>query len=159
MQDLLLLMAAAAMFVLGYFVMKKLDHFLENMDHAAALQPRPQENSLRIGFSDPLAADSITDILDAYTKSRRKASIYFLSGTENELLRELSRHRLDMVFLPESIAVPERTHYNVEEVSLGCTPVIATYSGLEIEPVTERQISQKVLWEDQEKASIASDFI
>ncbi len=159
MQDFLLLIVVGATFLFGFFIMKKLDRFLENNAHTDTLPPQDEENSLKIGFSDPLIADSITDILDSFTMSKQDIPVYFFSGTADELLRKLSEHKLDVAFLPESVAVPEGTHYNIGEVSLAYIPVVTKYSGLEIEPITEARLLQKVVWEDTEKAFIVSDFI
>lgn len=159
MQDFLLLIAVAATFLFGFFIMKKLDRFLESSHRAEVSLLPSEESSLRIGFSDPLIADSITDILDSFTVSRQDISVYFFSGTVDELLRELSGHKLDVAFLPESVAVPEGTHYNICEVSLAYIPVVTKYSSLEIEPITEEHLLQKAVWEESEKAFIVSDFI
>lgn len=152
MGDLFLLMVMAIAFVCGYFAVKKLDRFLENNSRAAVSHPQSGEDSIRIGFSDPLVADSIAEVLDALTKSQQNVSVCLFGGAEKELLRKFSIRKLDAVFLPENVAVPEKTHYNVVKVSLGCTPVTTKYSGLAIEPIAEGHPSQNVLWEDGEKA-------
>lgn len=159
MQDRLLLIALGITFLAGFFMMKKLDSFLESVDRANSLHPQDKENSLRIGFSDPMLADSITGILDAFTRSQGNISIYLLSGNEGELLRGLSRNELDVAFLPDNIVVPKKTHYNMGWISMAYIPVRTKYGGLEIESITERHLLQTVLWEDTEKTSIVSDFI
>ena len=63
MQDVILLVSTSAIFIFGYFMVKKLDAFLENnwneQEHALI----HGENSLKIGFSNPLMADSLSDVL------------------------------------------------------------------------------------------------
>ena len=53
MKIVILLVSTSAVFIFGYFLMKKLDAFLENnwngQDHLLTCD----ENSLRIGFSNP----------------------------------------------------------------------------------------------------------
>ena len=63
MQDILLIAAVAAVFAFGWYLMGKLDAFLESnrQDQIALLSS--SENILRIGFSDPFVADSLSGVL------------------------------------------------------------------------------------------------
>ncbi len=122
MRDCLLIITVAITFIFGYYIMGKLDRFLENSHHAAARYFQSGENRLRTGFSDPLTAESIADVPDKLTKTQEDVSVCFFSGRECGLLREFSRHKLDVLFLSENIADPERTHYNVGRVCLRYAP-------------------------------------
>ena len=53
MQDVILLVSTSAIFIFGYFLMKKLDVFLENNWNEQDTALTYSENSLRIGFSNP----------------------------------------------------------------------------------------------------------
>ena len=54
MQDVILLVTTSAIFIFGYFLMNKLDVFLENNWNRQETALTYGENSLRIGFSNPL---------------------------------------------------------------------------------------------------------
>ena len=159
MQDVILLVSTSAIFIFGYFLMKKLDAFLESnwneQEHALAYS----ENSLRIGFSNPLMAGSLSDVLETYGKQHPNVSIHIFSGEESELCRELRTHKLDIIFLPENTAVSEKTHYNARMVLLCCTPVVMEYAGLPIEPIAQNPITQKALWRNSKKAPGIDFFI
>ncbi len=158
MQDFLLLLAVATIFVFCYFVIKKLDCFLECNWTTEGLFTA-NKNSLKIGFSNLLVADCLSDVLEKYSKMKPEISVFLFSGTEDELNREFSTHRLDVIFLPVSAAVPEKMRDNISEVQLSYTPVIMKYGGLPIEPITKECISYHVLWSELEDEPAVSFFI
>lgn len=159
MQDVILLVSTSAIFIFGYFMVKKLDAFLENnwneQEHALI----HGENSLKIGFSNPLMADSLSDVLETYGKQHPDVFIHIFSGEDSELCRELETHKLDIIFLPENTDISKKTHYNVRMVLLRCAPVVMEYAGLPIEPITQNQITQIALWRDSKKSSVVDFFI
>ena len=61
MQDVILLVSTSAIFIFGYFLMNKLDVFLENNWNRQATALTYGENSLRIGFSNPFMAGGLAD--------------------------------------------------------------------------------------------------
>ena len=113
MQDFLLIAAAAAVFAFGWYLMGKLDAFLESnrQDQIALLSS--SENILRIGFSDPFVADSLSGVLEKYSRIHPSVSAFFFSGTETELMREFCSHKLDMIFLPEKVIGLRQIIWNV----------------------------------------------
>ncbi len=56
MQDVILLVSTSAIFIFGYFLMNKLDVFLENNWNRLDTALSYGDNSLRIGFSNQLLA-------------------------------------------------------------------------------------------------------
>ena len=108
MQDVILLVSTSAIFIFGYFMVKKLDAFLENnwneQEHALI----HGENSLKIGFSNPLMADSLSDVLETYGKQHPDVFIDIFSGEDSELCRELETHKLDIIFLPENTDISKK---------------------------------------------------
>lgn len=53
----------------------------------------------------------------------------------------------------------KKTHYNARMVLLRCAPVVMEYADLPIEPITQNQITQKVLWRNSKKSPIIDFFI
>ncbi|MDO4322210.1 MAG: hypothetical protein Q4C61_06750 [Lachnospiraceae bacterium] len=159
MQDLLLAAAVAAMFVFGWFLMKRLDCFLEKNRQAQTLLPESGKDTLRIGFSNPSAADSITDVLEQCKKQYSDISVYLFHGSEQELIKRFSANKLDVIFLPKAIDVPVDVHCCAREVLLSYTPVMMKYGGLPIEPIAEGHIMQKVLWPEETQAAFVHCFI
>ena len=159
MQDWLLLAAAAAIFVFGWFFIKNLDYFLERNHRTQTLQLLSGEDTLRIGFSNPLVADSMTHVLEQYSKQYPDIFVCLLHGSAEELMRELSTHQLDVVFLPEHIDIPAGTHDTVQEILQCCIPVILKYGELSIGPLADGHAVQNVLWQREIKPLFVSDFI
>ena len=98
MQDVILLVSISAIFIFGYFLMNKLDAFLENNWNEQENALAYGENSLRIGFSNPFMAGGLSDVLETYGKQHPDVSIHIFSGEESELCRELETHKLDIIF-------------------------------------------------------------
>lgn len=146
MQDVLLLAAVAAVFVFGWFLMDKLDRFLESNRHMQEGQLSSASNTLRLGFCDPTAADSIADVLAYYAEMYPDISVRIYCGTEAKLLKSLSTGRSDVIFLPQNTEIPANMEYNSRIVSLNRTPVRMKYGGLPLEPIADGHIIQKVLW-------------
>ena len=112
-----------------------------------------------IGFFTPLMAGGLSDVLKTYGKQHPDVSIYIFSGEESELCRELETHKLDIIFLPENTDISEKTHYNARMVLFHCAPVAMEYADLPIEPITQNQITQKVLWRNSKKSPVIDFFI
>ena len=68
MQDVILLVSTSAICIFGYFLMDKLDVFLENNRNEQENALTYGENSLRIGFSNPLMAGGLADTFETYGK-------------------------------------------------------------------------------------------
>ena len=130
MQDVLLLVTVAVMFAFGWFLMGKLDCFLESNRHRQELQLSSGENALCLGFCNPTAADSITNVLEQCSK-----------------------------LYPENAEIPAHMQYNCKMVSLHYTPVMMKYGGLPIEPIADGHITQKVLWIGEAASAFAGCFV
>lgn len=89
MQNVILLVSTSAIFIFVYFLMNKLDVFLENNWNRQETALTYGENSLRIGFSNPLMAGGLADAFETYGKQHPDVSIHIFSGEESELCREL----------------------------------------------------------------------
>ena len=61
--------------------------------------------------------------------------------------------------MPENASVPEKIRGQVNEISLEHIPVVMQYGSLQIEPITEGQVQQKVVWEETGTTSEVNRFI
>ena len=82
--------------------------FLENNWNEQETALTYSENSLRIGFSNPLMAGGLADAFETYGKQHPDVSIHIFSGEESELCRELETHKLDIIFLPENTDISKK---------------------------------------------------
>lgn len=159
MKNVLLLAAVAAVFAFGWFLMGKLDRFLEENFQAQGARLSSGGNALRLGFFDPTAADSIADVLERYAEIRPDISARIFCGTEEELVKGFFAGKFDVIFLPENAEVPVHMQCNSRIVSLNRTPVTMKYAGLPIEPITDGHITQNVLWAGEDASSLAGCFM
>ncbi len=106
MQDVLLLAAVAVMFAFGWVMMKKLDCFLESNRHMQELQRSSGGNALRLGFCNPMAADSITNVLEQYSKLYPDMEVRIFCGSEEKLLKGLSSANLTSFFCRKMLKFP-----------------------------------------------------
>lgn len=159
MQDMLLLASVAAAFIFGLFLMGKLDCFLESNRHMRESRPSSGEDTLRLGFCNPAAADGIADVLEQCSELYPDISVRIFSGPEDALLRGLSSGRFDVIFLPEDAVIPACMHCDSRMISLNYTPVMMKYGGLPIEPITDGHIVQKALWIGKASSAFAGCFI
>ena len=103
MQDVLLLAAAAVIFGGGYWVMKRLDRGLKTAWEA---RNAPEENALRIGLSDPLVTQAVTEALERFSRQYPGAAVCLYAGGKEQLLAALGERRLDIAFLPGPAELP-----------------------------------------------------
>lgn len=158
MQDVLLLAAAAVIFAFGWFLIGKLDRFLESNNHVRKLQLPSGGGSLRLGFCNPTAADSIADVLEQYSRLYPDISVRIFCGSEGDLLNGFSAGRFDVIFLPEDAQIPACIHCDCEMISLNYTPVMMRYGGLPIEPITDGHNFQKILWNGETASAFINCF-
>lgn len=159
MQVFLLPIAMLAMIVFGFFLMRRLDVFLEKNRSVQAEQFQTGANVLRIGFSNPLVADSILDAIEKYSGQYSDIDVCLFQGDAEDLLKKLAVHKLDIVFLPEQVEIPPEKNYNRLKVILKPVPVIMKYGGLPIEPITDGSMEQTVVWLEETGASAAKNFM
>lgn len=157
MGDMVLLAAMAAVMVLGWFLMGKLDRFLAGNRRGQDVQPPPGGDSLRLGFCDPTVADSLADVLEQYSKLYPDVPIRLFCGGEGELLEGLTAGKVDAAFLPEDTAAP--AHYRSMGMTLERTPVLLGHGGLEVAPIAEGSAAQNALWIDGAEALPLRRFV
>ncbi len=146
MRELLLIAAVVAMFGFGYYLMNRLDCFLERQRWSQGLQLQPYDNSLRIGVSDAMVVDSITEILEEQSRQSSAVAVSLFHGSDKELLEELSGGKLDVIFLSNQTKIPPDVSFYIRKVRLEHGPVITKYGGLPIKTIAREGVVQKMVW-------------
>ena len=146
MQDFLLVLIMPAAFILGWFFMKKVDVFIEKWQRAQTGQHETGGMPLRIGFANPLVADSISNALEQYSRQYPNSSVCLFQGDMEVLLKKVAAHKLDIVILPEQADIPSDRKYKSKKVIMASAPVIMKYGGLPIEPITDGDTVQILVW-------------
>lgn len=159
MQDFLLMVPMLTIFIFGWVLMKKLDNFLDENRKAQKEQLEKDGNALRIGFANPLVADSISDILEQYTRRYPEHSVCLYHDNVEDLLEKVELNKLDIIFLPEQVDIPSDKYYNRKKVMLTFTSVIMKYGGLPIEPIVDGNVLQNMVWIEKHKVPAVDYFI
>ena len=98
MKSAITLCALAAFFVLGYFLMKRLDTFLESNKQAGE---NPQK-ALRIAFENPALAGGAEDIIREFSKAEPDCEIIIYSVRSEDIPKKLEFGKLDIAFADEA---------------------------------------------------------
>ena len=86
-------------FVLGYLMLGKWNGFLYHSYCSRQQKKKERESMLRIGFFNPMLEKYIADTLQQVIKQYPTLSVDFYSGAEEELIRELSAQKLDVIVI------------------------------------------------------------
>lgn len=159
MQDALVLAVTAAALGFGWFLMGRMDRFLESGCAVRNPQLSSGEGFLRLGVCSPTAADGVASVLERYSRLHPELSARMFCGSAEELLQGLSDGKFDVIFLPENAEIPVRMPYHSRLVALRCTPAVMKYDGLPIEPIADGQILQKALWGGEAASAFAVCFL
>lgn len=144
MKDVLLLICVASVFTGGYFLMKRLDCFLNSHVHPESERTHTCP-CLKIGVADPLMMGSLSAALELFSEMKEEAPVRFFGGTADELLRELSAYRLDAVILPQGNETRSIAHVNTQTLTLKRTPVFL--ENVALEPIMLKQARFVALWQ------------
>ncbi|MGM9538042.1 MAG: LysR substrate-binding domain-containing protein [Candidatus Onthomonas sp.] len=157
MRELFLIPMLAILFAAVHFLMKRLDRLLAQQSQAQEF-PRPDSHtSLRIGLLNPAAADGIEEPLRDYARQYPGVDVSLFYGTEEELLRELSHNRLDVIFVPGGMEVSADGQIDGRAISWMSDPETADKGAcLKTE---ERRHLQQVFWKRKRRTPEVSRFL
>ena len=99
MIKVLVVVIILGIFVLGYLMLGKWNRFLYNSYRNRQQKKKQKESMLRIGFFNPMLEKYIADTLQQVIKQYPTLSVDFYSGTEEELIQELSARKLDVIVI------------------------------------------------------------
>ncbi len=98
MKDFVLLMVVLVPFIYGYFLMEKLDKFLEENQSQKLIS----DSKLRIGFETPAIIDSIADLLEQFSSEYPNYELNLFYGSVSEIINGLGNNKLDFGFIIEN---------------------------------------------------------
>lgn len=153
MQDLLLIIIVMATFIFGWLMMRKVDIFMEECRRDQTGRFQEDGVALRIGFTNPVAADSISGALERYSGQCPDSSVCLFQGDTEALLKKVAVRKLDLAILPEQADIPSDRKYKSKKVIIASAPAIMKYGGLPIEPLTDGNIAQTLVWLEQGQIS------
>lgn len=137
MKDLLLIPIMLAVFVFGYFVMVKVDHFIEENRRLINAENRQNRTHIRIAAESPILLDSIAAQLEAYSNANPFVEFFLNTGKAERILQRLIDGALDIAILTE-----ENTHSLNDFCAMIRIPcktgdVVSTALGLPVQSIDE----------------------
>lgn len=147
------IVAAAATIAFGFFIMKKVDRFLEGNQQSQRVE------SLCIGISNPMTVDGVTEILDRFEQRYPEVPVRLFQDRDEKLVKELVRDKLDVVFVSEATEIPPNEDYVPQAVSLEVRPIYTKYDGLAIEPISGGTFQLTALWRRTESVPSTRYFV
>lgn len=145
MTDVLLILVTLAAFVFGFFVIRKVDVYLEENDRLAASGERISGPCVRIAAENPAYFDAVASALACASDSNPYLDFRFSSAHRNRLLHQISNGDIDIALLLKE---------NTKELDegLGCAEIsdfpqgkAATKLGLNVE-LTDAKGRLIVVW-------------
>lgn len=103
MIKMLVVVGILGIFVLSYFMLGKWNSFLYHSYRNRQQKKKQRETLLRIGFFNPILQKYIADVLQQVIKQYPTLSVDFYSGTEEELIQELSAYKLDVIVIQNNM--------------------------------------------------------
>ena len=155
MKELLLVCAVAAIIVFGYFVMKKLDAFLENNRHL--IDEEIAENSLFIAFNNPMILDSLMPLFEKFSMANPNCQLHFLFGNTEDIYDKLNKNRIDFGFIENNASANGDT-YNCLILSAKQNSMICEKAGCTIEPMNPSVIQTAVIWKKASSNALVRSF-
>ena len=155
MKELLLVCAVAAIIVFGYFVMKKLDAFLENNRHL--IDEEIAENSLFIAFDNPMILDSLMPLFEKFSKANPNCQLHFLFGNTEDIYDKLNKNHIDFGFIENNASANDDT-CNCLIISARQNSIICEKAGCTIEPLNPSVIQTAVIWKKASSNALVRSF-
>ena len=155
MKEVLLMCAAAAMIVFGYFVMKTLDAFLEN--NRRLIDAEIAKNSLYLAIDNPMILDSLMPLFEKFSKANPNCQFRFLFGNTEDIYDKLNKNRIDLGLIENNASANDDT-YNCLIISTKQNRIICEKAGCTIEPLNPSEIQTDVIWKKASRNALVNRF-
>lgn len=155
MRDIFLVIAVAAVFIFGFFVMKRLDVFLE--ENRRRVLEKEDNAHLCIAFENPMTAESITPLLENFSRKHPDCEIHLFCGTSQEILKQIERNTVDFGLMTGD-AVIQINLYRQARIKLAQRTLSCENIGMPpIQPIGDENISVTAVWKITDSSYI-NDF-
>ena len=146
MKDLILICAAAAVFVFGYFISKKVDVFLKNIRRQISELSR--SFSLRIAFETPLMVESAFEIIEKFLKQNPNCELYLFCGSAQEIVNKMEATEIDFGFITEKSTCTFNKEYVSIIFPLQPNTITLDSIGYSVIPLENSEIMAQVIWNE-----------
>lgn len=155
MKELFVVCAVFFIIVFGYFIMKRLDSFLEN--NRRSIDTEIVENSLFIAFDNPMILDCVMPLFEKFSKANPNCQLHFLSGNTEDIYDKLNKNCIDFGFI-ENTALNNDGTYNYLIISAKQNSVLCEKTGCKIEPLNLSEVQIAVIWKKTSDSACVNSF-
>lgn len=155
MKEIFLACAVVAIFVLGFFIMKKVDGFLEN--NRRRTDEERIANQLLLAIDNPMIMDSLTPTFEEFSKKNPDCRIHCLFGKPEEIYDKLVENRIDFGFIKHTAFENEKAFncliFSSEQNSIFCENI-----GYPLEPLYRENVQTSVIWRKDSDSAFSKSF-
>ena len=155
MEDIVLLGGFAAIAVFGYFLMARLDHFLDQ----ARQEGNAQEETvhLNIAVSCLAAIPSVSHILEDIRHRYPHVQCSLSVGQDQDVIQSFDGGTADVAIV--SAGAKSEAQAQWVWITLAPQPFCTDRGNIEINTIVQNSQRQKVLWKSDDSRSPVSEFI
>lgn len=111
MKDLFLIGIMLAIFAFGYYIVTRVDRFIEDSRHLITAENRKGQSRVRIAAEDPRLLDAVAPALAQCSEAEPHIGFFLSSGRAERLLEKLSEEQVDIVLLRGRKKLPAGEKY------------------------------------------------
>ena len=144
MKDFALLIVVLVVFIYGYFLMEKLDRFLEGNQSQKLISG----SKLRIGFETPVIIDSIADLLEQFSSEYPNYELNLFYGSVSEIINGLENNKLDFGFIIESSNDILKDEYCSLSLQIKQSVINPDSADIAVHPINTIEKPARVIWQN-----------
>lgn len=146
MENVILVLSVMAIFIFGYFIMKKLDISLAKNQFGDSLSA----STLRIGFESPVMIDAMAALLEHFSKENSNCEMYLFYGSANEIKSGIENQGLDFGILENWVDNGAKSKIQSLSLSIRQSAIASESVGLMVYPLNQTEKQVRVIWESND---------
>ena len=155
MKELFLVCAVGAVLAFGFFVVKRLDAYLEKNRGKAE---EATVSRLFVAFENPMILEALVPVFERFSKEYPSCEIRLFCGSAQEINDKINENKVDLGLVQEEHIFDEESvsylRLSLEKEALFCDNV-----GLPIQPLGEARVSTVVMWKRESKKNYIQSFV
>lgn len=145
MKDLLLIPVLLATFAFGYYVMARLDHFIEENQRLIDDENRSGQSKIRIAAESTALLDAVAAVLEDCSNADPHLQFFLSRGRTSRILEKLLEEQIDIVLLGDGHGEQLDRRCSSLRIPCGRTAASTEIFGLPVEEL-EEDAYIRVVW-------------
>lgn len=157
LEDFILLGGFAAITIFGYYIMARLDHFLDKVRK----ENEEQEQASCFNIATPCVnvipavSNALKEISHLYPDVHCSLSV----GHEQEVIKSFDRGETDVAIIPADSDMASERPAQWNYITLNPQPFSIDNGTVDVETVEKAPLQQKILWKSSDNRSLIFNFI